>query len=83
MAGRPVVFGPHMENFAALAAELLASGGAVAVRNAGELGATLRELFDNPVKRDSIAARGAAALERHRGATSRTADMVERLAAKG
>lgn len=83
LAGRPVIFGPHMENFAALAGGLLAAGGAVAVSDARELGQTARELLADPARRSEIARRGAATLELHRGATSRTADLVEQIMAKG
>ena len=85
LAGRPVVFGPHMENFAALTRDLLAAGGAVSVQNGRELGRAVSELLDDPARRSAVAGQGAKALERHRGATARTADLVERAitAAKG
>lgn len=83
LAGRPVVFGPHMENFAALVRDLLAAGGATSVGDPQELGQAVGELFDDPERRAEMARGGAAALERHRGATARTADLVERTLAKG
>jgi 3-deoxy-D-manno-octulosonic-acid transferase len=81
-AGRPVLFGPHMENFAALVRDLLAAGGAVSVADAQALGQTIGNLIDDPGCRAELARHGAKALERHRGATSRTADLVDRVAAK-
>lgn len=85
LAGRPVVFGPHMENFAALTRDLLAAGGALSVRDGRELGQAVGELLADPARRTAMARHGAGALERHRGATARTADLVERVvaAAKG
>lgn len=83
LAGRPVVFGPHMENFAALASDLLSAHGAVQVNNARELGKSLSDLLDDSSDRARIAGNGVAALAAHRGATARTADLVESVVAKG
>ena len=85
LAGRPVVFGPHMENFAALTRDLLAAGGAISVRDSRELGHAVSQLLDDPARRNAMARHGIESLERHRGATARTADLVERAvaAAKG
>ena len=85
LAGRPVVLGPHMENFAALTRDLLAAGGALSVRDGRELGQAVSELLADPARRNAMARQGTESLERHRGATARTADLVERVvaAAKG
>lgn len=83
LAGRPVLFGPHMENFAVLKDDLLATGGAIMVDDAGTLGRMVSDLFSDPARRAQIVQRGTAALERHRGAAARTADLVERFTAKG
>lgn len=80
LAGRPVLFGPHMENFAALARDLVSAGGAVMVRNAEELGCEVGNLLGDPERRARMAKRGADALAPHRGATARTAGMVESVA---
>ncbi|MFM8683612.1 MAG: hypothetical protein ACKOEG_07530 [Chthoniobacterales bacterium] len=83
LAGRPVVFGPHMENFAALTRDLLSADGAVQVSDAGQLAKTFGDLLDAPARRADIARNGIAALAPHRGATSRTADLIESAVAKG
>ncbi|MFM7374974.1 MAG: 3-deoxy-D-manno-octulosonic acid transferase, partial [Chthoniobacterales bacterium] len=83
LAGRPVVFGPHMENFAALTRDLLSADGAVRVGDAGQLAKTFGDLLDAPARRADIASNGIAALAAHRGATSRTADLIESAVAKG
>ncbi|MFM8809963.1 MAG: 3-deoxy-D-manno-octulosonic acid transferase, partial [Chthoniobacterales bacterium] len=83
LAGRPVVFGPHMENFAALTRDLLSADGAVQVGDAGQLAKTFGDLLDAPARRADIARNGIAALAAHRGATSRTADLIESAVAKG
>jgi len=82
-AGRPVVFGPHMENFAALAHDLLSAEGAVQVGDAGHLAKSLSDLLEDPERRTTIARKGIAALSAHRGATARTADLIEGVVAKG
>ena len=83
LAGRPVVFGPHMENFAALARDLLSADGAVQIGHASQLAKSFGDLLDAPARRAAVARNGIAALAAHRGATSRTADLIERVVAKG
>ena len=83
LAGRPVVFGPHMENFAALASDLLSADGAVQVGDASLLAESMGGLLDDPARRATIARNGVAALAAHRGATARTANLVESVIAKG
>jgi len=77
LTGRPVLFGPHMENFAALRDKLLATGGAVEVRDAATLAAEAGKLLADPERRARVVHRASAALQPHRGATARTADLVE------
>ena len=51
-AGRPVIFGPNMENFATLARSLVQGGGAVQVANEAELReSAARLLRDEPARR--------------------------------
>lgn len=76
MAGVPVVFGPHMENFEPLAARLLAGGGAVQAADWSRLETAARDLLANPGRRAEIARAGREVLAIHEGATART---VERL----
>jgi len=78
LRGKPVLFGPHTSNFREAASILLAAGGGVVVRDAGELAAELERLLADPALR---ARRGAAAREaaasRH-GALRTTLDLLER-----
>jgi 3-deoxy-D-manno-octulosonic-acid transferase len=77
LAGRPVLFGPHMENFTALRDALLAAGGAIEVRDAGSLAREASRLFADPAERERMVAGARSALQPHRGATARTADLVQ------
>jgi 3-deoxy-D-manno-octulosonic-acid transferase len=78
-AGRPVIFGPNMENFATLARLLVQAEGAVQVANETELHeATARLLRDEPARR-RLVENARNVLRRHDGATLRTANLVTRL----
>jgi len=83
LAGRAVIFGPHMENFAALAHDLIAARGAVQVASARELGETFGKLLGDSRQREQLALNANAALAAHRGATLRTAELIESHVAKG
>jgi 3-deoxy-D-manno-octulosonic-acid transferase len=80
LAGKPVLFGPHMENFAALANALVAHGGAVQINSATELRRAMSHLLANPDEREKMAENARGVLEIHRGATARTATFVLDLA---
>jgi len=79
VADRPVVFGPHMENFAALARALVNAGGALQPDDEAALTNTLAALLRKPRERERLVFRAREVLHRHRGATERTAQSVEEL----
>jgi 3-deoxy-D-manno-octulosonic-acid transferase len=81
VANRPVVFGPHMENFAALARALVAAGGAFQTHDEATLTTTLAELLRDEHKRGRVAGNARTVLDQHRGATDRTAQLLEKLTA--
>ena len=75
--GVPCVFGPHVWNFKDAAKRLVEVGGAVMVKDAGELEAALARLLADA---DLRARTGAAARElvrRQQGATLRTLDVLD------
>ena len=74
--GLPVVFGPHMENFAPLVAHLLRDSAAVQIAGASELHRALHALLADPDKRTAIGQRASAALAIHQGAAARTAECI-------
>jgi len=75
-AGVPVITGPHMENFQPLMQLLRKADGITQVDSLPALLPALREAFTDPDNARAAAARGRAALERHRGATARTLDEI-------
>lgn len=74
--GKPVVLGPHTENFAELVSALLAVGGAVQVNDAERLEAAVRLLLGDPERARQMACAGQRQLDAHRGAAGRTADLL-------
>jgi 3-deoxy-D-manno-octulosonic-acid transferase len=76
LAGKPVLFGPHMENFGQLANSLVGEGGAVQIDSATELRRAMTHLLANPDEREKMVVNARQVLEIHRGATARTARMV-------
>ena len=76
LAGRPVVVGPHMENFAEVVQELRRIGGLRQLDRKEALTAALRELLLDPGTGLAMAARGAEAMARHAGSAERNAHWI-------
>jgi len=79
VAGKAVVFGPHMENFAAITRSLLKVGGAIRVADETELEAQIRLLLSDATARDALARAGRDSLLAHRGAADRTCETIAAL----
>ena len=75
-AGKPVIFGPHMENFATLARELVANNGAMQINDEASLEQTIRNLLLNADWSQGLVANAQRIVGAHRGATERTADLL-------
>ena len=80
LAGKPVVFGPHMENFAAFAEMLVARRGAIRVDSAEELRAAVANLLRDETSREAVIRNAREVLALHTGATERTARLIVDLA---
>lgn len=76
LAGRPVIVGPRMENFAEVVAELTRTGGLRQLDGEDALEPALREYLGHPEAGREMAARGAAAMSRHEGAAERNAAWI-------
>ncbi|MGH9474792.1 MAG: 3-deoxy-D-manno-octulosonic acid transferase [Terriglobales bacterium] len=77
--GVPVTFGPHMENFAAIAEQFLAAGAAHSAASQLELEHIWRRLLDDEGERVRVGAAARALLESQRGATTRALDAIAAL----
>jgi 3-deoxy-D-manno-octulosonic-acid transferase len=77
--GRPIVFGPHMENFTEIAETFLSNGAAVQVRHDRELDEVLVGLVADPVRRARLGAAARALIDANRGATARTLAVIAEL----
>ncbi|MGZ5021129.1 MAG: 3-deoxy-D-manno-octulosonic acid transferase [Chthoniobacterales bacterium] len=76
LAHKPVIVGPHMENFAVLSRALLAHHGAIQINNVDELTKAVAQLLRDPEARRQLVERAHKVLAPHRGATRRTAELV-------
>ena len=74
--GKPVVFGPHMENFAEIAEAFLVSQAAVQVRSSRELEDVVVALMGDPVRRAGLGAAARALVDANRGAKHRTLQVL-------
>jgi 3-deoxy-D-manno-octulosonic-acid transferase len=77
--GKPVLFGPHTENFREPAGLLLLRGAALVVRDAGELGTTLDRLLADPGLRARLGAAAHEAVVSRHGAVRDTLELLTRL----
>jgi 3-deoxy-D-manno-octulosonic-acid transferase len=74
--GKPIVFGPYMQNFAEIAAAFLREQAAVQVDDAGTLTSTVLRLMGDSVERARLGAAARALVEANRGAKPRTLDAI-------
>jgi 3-deoxy-D-manno-octulosonic-acid transferase len=77
--GRPIVFGPHMDNFREIADAFVAAGAAVRLDDEAELERTFIELLGDPVRRARLGAAARALVEANRGAKDKTMSALESL----
>jgi len=79
LAGKPVVFGPHMENFATLAKALVSKKGAIQVRDIDSLELAIAELLRDSDARQRLVQSAHEVLSEHQGATMRAAMLIHEL----
>jgi len=74
--GKPVVFGPHMENFKEISRLLAAKKAAVQVKNAAQLERVLGELLEQPAVRAELGRHALEVVAENQGAVQRTVTMI-------
>lgn len=75
--GRPVLHGPHVQNFREEAALLAEAGASQCVENERELADAIRRLAARPEERKAMARAGVAAVTAHKGASALTLRALE------
>lgn len=73
--GKPIVFGPHMENFP-IAKEFLKDGAALMVKNSAEITAAIEDLLKNTEKATQMGMKAKAIINSNTGAVERAVSLV-------
>jgi 3-deoxy-D-manno-octulosonic-acid transferase len=74
--GKPMVFGPNMQNFAEIVRSFVAQDGAVQARDAAELEKVLAELLADGPRREQLGRNALKVVQENLGAIDRTVDMI-------
>ena len=75
---KPIVFGPHMGNFAEITAKFLANDGAIQVADEQELVAAFDTLISDQAKREALGQAAQKVVQQNEGAVERTVEMILR-----
>jgi len=75
-SGHPVVFGPNMQNFRAIARQFVAEGACVQVADAEHLRRALQDLLENPERRQTVSAAARRVIQSNVGATNRCLELI-------
>lgn len=78
-----VIFGPHMEDFAEIADDLLSVGGAVQVKNSGDMLSILTKWLTNDESRAKAGRCAAQLVEEQRGVTDRHLNLIRQILETG
>ena len=76
LAGKPVIFGPYMENFATLSKTLVSKNGAIQVGDIDSLERAVDNLLRDSETRQRLVQSAREVLNQHRGATARAAALI-------
>jgi len=74
--GKPVVFGPHMENFEDVARTFVEEGGAIQVKDADALEEVLKRLLRSQNEREMLGLKAKEILSSNQGSTERTLSLL-------
>lgn len=75
--GKPIIFGPHMNNFRDVASLFLRAGGAIQVANAEELATAALRLLDHPADSRAMGERAKGVVSEQAGAVLRILSQME------
>ncbi len=74
--GKPIIFGPHMENFFEIADAFVSNGGGVQIAGEHELEEAFISLMGDPVRRARLGAAARALVEANRGAKEKSVSVL-------
>lgn len=77
LAAKPVIVGPHMENFEPLVSQLLAAEGIIRLTDSSALASAIDALLRDRKKATTLCERALRVLQQHAGATERSMAMLE------
>jgi 3-deoxy-D-manno-octulosonic-acid transferase len=77
--GKPIVFGPHMENFLEIADAFVTNGAGVQLAGEQQLDEVLLSLMSDPVRRARLGAAARALVEANRGANEKSISVLSAL----
>jgi hypothetical protein len=80
--GKPIVFGPHMENFLEIADAFVSNGAGVQLSSEAELEEAFLSLMSDPVRRARLGAAARALVEANRGANDKSVTVLATLLRK-
>lgn len=78
LLSKPVIYGPHMQNFKEIAGLIRKAQGGLSIADRDDLYHQVRLLIENPAERQRIGKNGYNLLLQNRGATERTLAMIGR-----
>jgi 3-deoxy-D-manno-octulosonic-acid transferase len=81
VAGKPVLVGPHMENFKEIADQFRSEAAVIQVESADELAREVLSLLTDEVRRRSVGERARSLIDRNRGAVRQSVDALAPLVA--
>jgi 3-deoxy-D-manno-octulosonic-acid transferase len=73
---KPIVFGPHMGNFAEITAKFLANDAAIQVDDEAALESAIDDLLSDEAKRDALGQAARKVVQSNEGAVERTVEMI-------
>ncbi len=74
--GKPVVVGPHMENFRDVMRAFREAGAVVEIARADQLAGAVKDVLSQPQRRAGLGARARAVVDQNRGAAERTLNAI-------